>query len=186
MSAVPLFGRPRHVLARPILFVIAVTTFLLGMVGVTSAAAATPVHACVVVVGKAANPDQVSPVLFQYCSTISGSDAMAHLTSPQVEATLGPNAVNSSDLLMTWFEDGDFEGQSTDVFGAAGPCDSAGYRLVPSTFWQTHLSSAAGTSQCNEATFTTRSLTFAETHPLPTNITSTLNDNVGVVHVFDG
>lgn len=186
MSAVSLFGRPRYVLARTVPFVIAVTTLLLGLVGVTGAAAATPAHDCVVVVGKAANPTQLSPVLFQYCSSISESDAMAHLTSPQVKSQLGSNAVNSSDLLMTWFVDADFMNTSTNIFGSAGPCDSAGYRIAPDPFWANNLSSAAGTSQCNEATFTTQSLTFAETHPLPTNLTSTLNDNVGLIHVFDG
>jgi hypothetical protein len=29
--------------------------------------------------------------------------------------------VNSSDLLMTWFTDAEFEGTHTNVFGADGP-----------------------------------------------------------------
>jgi hypothetical protein len=164
-------------------------TVVLAVVGVGVGAAnasTTSSQDCVMVVGKGATPDAVSPVLYQYCSTASMAAARQHLMSSQVRDQLGSNAVNSSDLLMTWWSDNNFEGaNTTNIFGASGPCDTAGYRVQPNAFWQTHLSSIAGTAQCTHVDLTTRSLTFADDFRLPAaGIGPTLNDNVGLTHVY--
>lgn len=91
-------------------------------------------------------------------------DAEAKLRSPQTQAQVG---TASSDLLMTWFEHIDYGGNRTNIYGSAGPCDTAGYRIVPDFYWQTHLTSAAGFAFCNTARFTNRALTYARTFGLP-------------------
>lgn len=60
-------------------------------------ASAQPARYCVMVVGKAASPDGVSPVQYEFCSTKSREDARASLNSPTAQAKLGPTAA-SSDL----------------------------------------------------------------------------------------
>lgn len=91
----------------------------------------------------------------------------------------------SSDLLMTWWADINFGGNHTAIYGSAGPCDSAGYRITPNSYWQTHISSISGAGQCNEVDLTTRSLNYADDFALSVGyIGSTLNDNVGRVQVY--
>lgn len=141
---------------------------------------------CVMVVGKSASADQPSPVEFQYCSTTLREDARSSLRSAAAPTSLGTRAIASSDLLMTWFRDANYGSPLTDIYGSAGTCDSAGYRLAPNYYWQTNLSSAAGYGQCNRARFTARSNTFAGTFILPVNnLGQTLNDNVGFINVYN-
>lgn len=141
---------------------------------------------CVMVVGKAATANAISPVLFSYCAG-SQEEASAHLFSPAVRAKLGAKAVMPDDLLMTWFEHADYDadGLSTNIYGSAGTCDSAGYRIEPNFLWKRILSSAAGFAQCNAAKFTNRALNFAKSWRLPiNNLGEALNDNVGLVNVW--
>lgn len=137
---------------------------------------------CVILVGKAASPGGISPVLYHYCSTVSSEDARTHMITSRT--AIGPFAL-SADLLMTWFEHSDFFGASTQVFGDDGTCDSAGYRLDPNPTWANNISSAKGFGQCNHARFTNIAQNFSDDFALPIDfIGQTLNDNVGTIHVF--
>lgn len=79
----------------------------------------------------------------------------------------------------------DYGGNRTNIYGSAGPCDTAGYRIVPDFYWQTHLTSAAGFAFCNTARFTNRALTYARTFGLPVPyLGALLNDNVGKIQVY--
>ncbi|MBO0839994.1 MAG: hypothetical protein J2O49_04150 [Sciscionella sp.] len=151
---------------------------------------------CNVVVGKAATPGGVSPELFKYCSS-SEQDSLNHLVNAPVwqqhrtdaKFTFTPNAVNpySSDLLMTWFSDANCDGDQTDIYGYSGTCDSAGYKIYPDSWWSTNISSAAGFAQCNWADFTNNARNFAEGFALPvSNLGQALNDNVGIIQVYNG
>lgn len=68
-----------------------IITVVLAVVGVGVGAAnasTTSSQDCVMVVGKGATPDAVSPVLYQYCSTASMAAARQHLMSSQVRDQL--------------------------------------------------------------------------------------------------
>lgn len=149
----------------------------------TKPSGAAPVQYCAMLVGRAPSPTADSPVLSEACSTQSPAAAKAQLRSAQ-----GQLAPASSDLLGTWFADSNFNGNRTNIYGGAGPCDSAGYRIVPNGYWQTNMSSIAGFGTCNAARLTTRSLTYATTFfPLPSSfIGFVLNDNVGRVQYYRG
>lgn len=151
----------------------------------TGAEAANPTQFCVVVLGEAVSAKQDSPVLYQNCAT-SAAVASSRLAAARVpKAGGGTVTPQSSDLLMTWWADINLGGNHTQIYGSAGPCDSAGYRVKPNDYWQTHISSISGAGQCNEVELTTRSLTYADDFGLPIRyIGSTLNDNVGLVKVY--
>lgn len=140
---------------------------------------------CVEVYGAPPSPGGISPMQYRNCSTTSMSTAQAGLSSATARAATGGVTAMSSDLLMTWFSDSDYNGSYTNIYGSAGPCDSAGYKITPSSWWQNNMSSVGGTTQCNIARFYTRSKTYAESQLLPTHyLGSTLNDNVGMVQVY--
>lgn len=140
--------------------------------------------ACVILLGEPATPDAVSPVLYQYCGK-TRDEARAHLFSPAVKSQLAPDAVTSSDLLMTWFEHIDYGGTWADIYGRYGTCDTAGYRIQPTDWWAHNLSSAAGFAQCNAARFSTIAQNYSESFWLPVRyLGPTLNDNVGTVWVY--
>lgn len=145
---------------------------------------------CVMVVGASASPSAASPVEYSYCSAISSADARAHMNSRQGAKSLTPSSAQSTDLLMTWFTDIDYGssvGNPTDIFGSAGPCDSAGYRIAPSDYWASNMSSIKGNGNCNTVRLTTRSGTYSETRSLDANqLGGTLNDNVGLTNVYQG
>lgn len=47
---------------------------------------------------------------------------------------------------MTWWADINLGGNNSAIYGSSGPCDSAGYRIAPNSYWQTHLSSISGSN----------------------------------------
>ncbi|MGH3922816.1 MAG: hypothetical protein ACRDTT_08115 [Pseudonocardiaceae bacterium] len=141
---------------------------------------------CVMVYGEAASAAESSPLLYEYCSTKGRGDAYTNLNSPTTQAQLGRNAAFAfEDLLMTWFEDADYDGDKTDIYGDDGPCDTAGYRVEPDSDWKEKISSIGGTVQCNRATLSNRDLNYAETQILPTQwVGQKLDNNIGLVNVF--
>ena len=171
---------------------------ILAAVSLSSLAAATASASasagsdqfCVVMVGASVNPSTASPVEYSYCSAISAADARDHMNSRQSARSATPASALSSDLLMTWYTDIDYGtnvGPATQIFGSAGPCDSACYRIAPSSYWATNMSSIQGNGNCNTVRLTTRSGTYSETRQLPANqLGSTLNDNVGLTNVYQG
>jgi hypothetical protein len=96
--------------------------------------------------------------------------------------------VQSSDLLMTWFSDINYGGDSSDIYGSSGPCDAAGYKLSPGTFWWGNwgniLSSAGGTDACNAGEFYSQDNTRVWRGMLPTPSIGDVNDDVGMVRTY--
>ncbi len=136
---------------------------------------------CAVLIGPSEN-GEASPVLETVCAP-TGARIHSEL------AAFATHTVSSNDLLITLWEDANYTGSKTNIYGSAGPCDSAGYELhLNTTFpwsWGNRVSSAQGTTECDTADFTTQSNTYARTYNLPTpGLNSTLNDNVGKIHVF--
>ncbi|CAM4028472.1 hypothetical protein GCM10009799_36010 [Nocardiopsis rhodophaea] len=149
---------------------------------------------CAILVGKASG-DGPSPVIASACSPTSEKDARnrmmraAERTQARTQGSESSTKL-SSDLLMTWFEDANYGTPKADIYGDAGPCDSAGYELHPSTTWPwswgNSISSAAGTETCDTADFVSQSNTYARTFNLPVPfIGNTLNDNVGTIRVWN-
>lgn len=139
---------------------------------------------CVIVLGKSDNVNSDSPVLYENCAT-SDAEAKGHLNNARVAKASGGFVTASSDLLMTWWADVNYDGYYTAIYGAAGTCDSAGYRVTPSSYWQVNITGITGAGQCNEADVISRSLTYADDFALPVAyIGDTLNDNVGRVQIY--
>jgi hypothetical protein len=170
----------------------ALTLLLTGAFSAPSSAAEeSPPSYCVMVYGVAVSATAPSPLLYEYCSTKGRDDAYKHLNSPTTLARLGRSrAFASRALLMTWFEDADYnadneDADKTDIFGDEGPCDTAGYRIEPNNDWKGKISSIGGTVECNRATLTNRDLNYAETQILPTPwVGEKLDNNIGLVNVF--
>lgn len=152
----------------------------------TGAGVPDPAQFCVVVLGEAMGAKQDSPVLYQHCAA-SAAEASSRLVAARVPRAGGGTVTPlSSDLLMTWWTDLNFGGNYSAIYGSSGTCDSAGYRITPSSYWQTRLSSITGGGQCNEVDVYARSLTYADDFALPVGyIGNTLNDNVGRVQVYN-
>jgi hypothetical protein len=168
-------------------------TFLLAAAfsAPSSAAEESSPSYCVMVYGEAVSATEYSPLLYEYCSTKGRDDAYKNLNSPTTQARLGRiTAFASGDLLMTWFEDADYNDDNdsadkTDIYGDQGPCDTAGYRIEPNDDWKGKISSIGGTVECNRATLTNRDLNYGETQILPTPwVGERLDNNIGLVNVF--
>jgi hypothetical protein len=86
---------------------------------VTPASAAAPADVsssaeCQIVIGKAAGPEHVSPVLSSQCAKPG-------------ERLAAPATTSALTLLMVWYTGYNYSGRSTKIYGDGGPCDSAGY-----------------------------------------------------------
>lgn len=150
-------------------------------------AAPSDAQYCVTVIGKAPSPNEVSPVLYEYCSNKSEEDAKAHLGSPEAVAKLGSDAqLSSTDLVRLWQHAG-WSGTRKLIQGLAGPCDSAGYRIGLSTWWQNNLSSVSRlTRSCNMGRYVNKMQTSSRTLAVPTRSLGSLDNNVHHFQVFDG
>lgn len=69
----------------------------------------------------------------------------------QVEADALPAA--ASTLLMTWYKDIRFGGDSVPIRGVDGPCDASGYGFsdINADGWNDSISSFKGWNRCNRA-----------------------------------
>ncbi|WP_157420316.1 hypothetical protein [Actinomadura kijaniata] len=137
---------------------------------------------CAVLVGKATG-GKPSPVLARACDGTSAANARAKMLQASKD---GPQATAlAATLLMTWYANTDYRVPATSVYGSAGPCDSAGYRLRPDSYWSRNLSSARGSGSCNTARFANIAGTYSRTFALPVPyLGSALNDNVGTIWVY--
>jgi hypothetical protein len=105
----------------PALVVIGVALAMLS----TSAASASTGTArsrmlyCMTVIAKTGAGQATSRVISQRCST-------RHATGSLLPAGVSPNA---STVLVIFFQNEDYSGLTDTVYGASGPCDTAGYSL---------------------------------------------------------
>jgi hypothetical protein len=165
----------------------------LGLVSATAIVAVAVLHAgnavaaadgpyCAILVGKAPAGKE-SPVLAQVCSDTSAAQAESMM--------LAKAGVPASTLLMTMFENVDYNSFALpgpgnarkDVFGSAGPCDSAGYRLGVDIWWSVRVSSILGANNCNVARVYNQALNDADDFGMRLFERGTwlerFNDNVG-------
>jgi len=188
MSSAPSLGRAimarRRGLAALLMTVGAVAgTLTTAEASNAGVATPTPQH-CVIVVGKAAGPNHISPELYHYCSR-SPADPRLKVVGRRVTTPSGPYIIDSSTVLMIWWENASYSGNSTVIYGGSGPCDAAGYSININLYWSYHLSSIQGTAYCNIVQLTKRDGTMRTNFLLPVHYLGVnLNDNVGYVHVW--
>lgn len=87
--------------------------------------------------------------------------------------------------LIKLYQHMDWVGHSAIIYGDYGTCDSGGYRISPTYWWQTNLSSVGRYERCNTGRFVNRSGSYSATYALPAAwLGPTLNDNVGRIWVW--
>lgn len=166
----------------------------LALAGVSTAASATTTsmteHSgthCAILVGKAPEQtDVASPIIARECSSRSPEDARKKMLHTR-ETELDSNAETAPALLMTWYEDANYGGDSASIYGDYGPCDSAGYRLQLYAYqWSDDLSSASGTWACDRARFHSSIDGSARAFNLPVPyLGDHLNDAVSFIEVWN-
>lgn len=182
--------RSRHRVAGWPLLIVGAAAASLTAVGTSNAGASTLTAAssgsqkhCVIVVDRPAARNGISPEVYHYCSN-SPRDPRLNVVGRQVTTQTGPNVILSTALLMIWWQNASYTGNSTDIYGASGPCDSAGYKITPNSYWKVNLSSIQGTAYCTHVTLTNRALNYAQGFTLPAHYFGTsLDNNVGIVQV---
>jgi hypothetical protein len=156
---------------------------------------------CVVVLGKAPSPGEVSPELYRHCSP-TPFDTRAHLRSAQAHesydrrSTALGSAVSSPDtltaaadvLLMRAWSNANYSGPNWEYWAGA-PCDQYGYRWDPNYSWSLSVSSIekGPASNCHRARLHTRDMSKWQEFGLSLPyVGSTYNDNVGRVQIWNG
>ena len=90
--------------------------------------------ACQILIGKAAGPKHLSPVLSSECA------------KPGERLTTA--ATNT--LLMVWYTGYNYSGRSTKIYGQEGPCDSGGYGFAwVSSAWNDAIRAWKVFNSCN-------------------------------------
>ncbi|MFJ7212970.1 hypothetical protein [Amycolatopsis sp. NPDC098790] len=117
----------------------------------TGAAQAAPRDGtyCALLVGKATG-DASSPLLGKVCSEVSLADAESGLRATR--------SLRAPVKIMYWYENVDYNnyapsggGAMATIIGDDGPCDAAGYRVEPSSWWSRNMTSLAGNNSCYTA-----------------------------------
>ncbi|MEV0385503.1 hypothetical protein [Nonomuraea sp. NPDC050643] len=100
----------------------------------SNASSAAPERECQIVLGPAPAAGEASPVLSQKCAS-SGE----RLAAPAADT-----------LLMTWYENFNYGGASTKIYGSGGPCDTGGYGIANvGPAWNDRISSFKVFNNCN-------------------------------------
>jgi hypothetical protein len=107
--------------------VVLLAAFLTAMVGVSAFSFTPAAHAasqstaqaeqCVMVVDHLQPGERTSRVLWSTC--VKGN---RHVQIPNI-------CTGTRTLIMTWYADIKYGGNSTKIYGCGGPCDSAGYGI---------------------------------------------------------
>ncbi|MGH3438175.1 MAG: hypothetical protein ACRDRN_17120 [Sciscionella sp.] len=71
---------------------------------------------CAILVGKSNGSGAISPVLARACSNVSRQDAKQKLYAKQSGESPSSVRPYSGALLMTWWENTDYTGYSTDIY----------------------------------------------------------------------
>lgn len=140
---------------------------------------------CLVVLGKAAAPGEMSPVTYEYCSP-QPFDGAAHLQQPTVKSQMKTAGAVASTLLMTWHSDINWTGSGyIEIWGYARPCDREGYTYDLGTYWRSNISSIrGGHPYCALVTVWDRAFTHSATFDSTIGYLGSHNDNVGRIRVF--
>ncbi|WP_139183085.1 hypothetical protein [Actinopolyspora xinjiangensis] len=167
---------------------------------ITSAGAATAQEAahsesdsyCAIKLGKS-EAGKESPVLARACSSESSADATAKMKAKLAEKSDSTDdvTVKASMAIMYWYEHKNFnrdkDGDMTVIYGDAGNCDSAGYRITPVSWWKNNLSSIFGNGDCGYADITNKAYTYTEQNVYVQYDYNTgigrFDNNVGVIQI---
>ncbi|MBN6034053.1 hypothetical protein [Amycolatopsis sp. 195334CR] len=123
---------------------------------------------CSWLVGPAPADGGVSPVLANECSDVSPEDAQERMRTAASQGSTAARTALVDVPIMYWYEHTDFnnmggaKGEFTTIFGSAGPCDGAGYRVEPTYWWKHNLSSIIGGSNCDFARLTNIALNSSQ------------------------
>jgi hypothetical protein len=110
-----------------------IASFLASPLFPAHAAAATHTQ-CQILLAKIRPGERTSRVLSHRC--VTGEQSLA--------------APAGSTQLMTWWEDANFQGDSTKIYGDSGPCDADGYGISwVGIFWNDRISSFETWNNCN-------------------------------------
>lgn len=177
-------GRLRHCApGRMLLVIVGTVATMLATVGIGNASASTVTAAssnsqthCVIVVDKPTGPDGISPDVYHYCSK-SRTDPGLNIVGRRVRTPTGTKIISISVEIMIWYQNASYGGNSTNIYGDNGPCDSAGYRIHPSYYWETNLSSIQGGHSCTHVTLTNIGGTYAQGFQLPAHYFGSRLDN---------
>lgn len=162
------------------------TTVGTGNAGAVTVASSTNVSQrhCVIVLDKSISRNSISPQLYRYCSQ-SPADPRLNVIGRRVDTRSGSRVILSTDVLMIWWENASYTGNSTVIYGGRGPCDAKGYGILPSSYWMHHMSSIQGTAYCNTVQLTNIANNYYLNFSLPAHYFGVnLNDNVGYVTVW--
>jgi hypothetical protein len=85
---------------------------------------------------------------------------------------------------MIWYNGTGYTSNSTVIYGNAGTCDRAGYRIAPSSYWKVNISSIARLQTCDAARITNRALNDSAAFFLSTPTIARFDNNVGLVQVY--
>ena len=132
---------------------------------------------CAVLISKQLDSAGLSKVLHRACSDRSDAEAKARLDS------VTPLA---STFLMAWYLNAGYGEPHTNIYGDSGGCDSAGYRVEPSSYWKVNISAIAGFNNCNRVRVYNIARTQAQTFVLNAPNIGSYNDNVGLTQVYNG
>ncbi|GHF94088.1 MULTISPECIES: hypothetical protein [Amycolatopsis] len=140
---------------------------------------------CALLVGKATG-DASSPLLGKVCSDVSLAQAESGLRATR--------SLRDSVTIMYWYENVDYidyapsgGGAMATIIGDDGPCDAAGYRVEPGSWWSKNLTSLACNNSCYTARVYNRAVNDADDFSIYVggrgHWLERFNDNVGRIQV---
>lgn len=140
-------------MTRSTITVVFTCCLVLLLQAVATASIAPPRQYCAALV-KAPNPSsRVATLSPDSCSKLSSDEALRKLLERQAL----PGSVDTVTLLMTWYQDKNYLGNMTNIYGTYGTCDADGYRVAPNAYWSSHLSSIKGSGYCKYVDMTSTS-----------------------------
>ncbi|TYP86445.1 hypothetical protein [Blastococcus xanthinilyticus] len=121
----------------------------------TPAVAAPPERHCAVLLSSTevdANGDSV--VLAEACASTPSRATAAMQSRQRAQGSGQVSAAAASTVLMTWYANDNYVGNSTLIYGSSGTCDYTGYRVSPNSYWNNNIRSIRGAGNCNYVVLT--------------------------------
>lgn len=163
---------------------------LIGLVTSASAAMSAPasdpdvVH-CNAGFGPADPVTGEREMVDETCETMKQSERdslVASLQSSQQEGAVSAKAGNF--VLVILYEHINQGGQSSAINMYGAVCDTAGYAVTPTSYWQNNLSSLGkGDQNCNRADITNKAKTATSSYVIPASSIGQFNDNVSKLQI---
>jgi hypothetical protein len=90
--------------------------------------------------------------LAHYCSTSDPAATNGMMSKATGSGTRIAAIASTSTVLMTWYQYEYYGGNHTLIYGSAGTCDTAGYRVPANSYWDGNIRSIKGAGNCNYVT----------------------------------